>query len=258
MSDLTLHADYQDPSIKYVDTTRAIFSIGATKLYAYNFNNVVLLNLSQAAELVGKQASSLFRFLTSNTLKMAMQQLSTKSQTSYYTTVRSDKGGKPERIVPIEYVTLFWVDQATRANNPIALRLLVDGFHKSAKTDASIALGIIAPLALPTYTKSELYRKLADHEDKLAHAPGMAAKLEAIPVSGYAMIEGKVEMYKIQELLEMLGAVVDPKMYPALSRALGIALVSDGAIQRSMLDGVMVYPLSALPTLKTLLGSVLI
>lgn len=110
-------------------------------------------------------------------------------------------------------------------------------------------------------TESELFRlsgqamiELADIKDKLTNAPGIAAKLQAMPVSGYKAIAGKVEMYRIQDLLAMLGVSVDPKMYPAISRALNSALVSDGTIFRAMLDGRMVYPMAALATLKTLVS----
>jgi hypothetical protein len=271
MSDITLHADYQDNSVPYVETTRAIFHVGSTELYAYNFKDVVLLNLSQAANLAGKQANSLFDFLVSNTLKTAMANSSTISETSYYTSVRGTKGGKPERIVPVEYVTLYWMDQAYRAKNPVAVRLVAHLVNQNVKTDASIALGIIAAPKLPTKTKAELYRELADLEDKLEqsandakkldNAPGIKAKLAAMPVSGYGkMLAPSEDLLTFNELAGILdevhGVVIDPNLNAYYSGVLRRIIQSDGNMQvgttkRKGLN-YLGYPASALETLKTI------
>lgn len=141
MSDLT-YGNYQDDSIPTVETTRAQFTVAGNEMTAYNYNGVVCLNLSQAAKLVGKEANSLFDFLASNTLKMTLEQHQTNSATSYYTSDVSQKGGKPARIVPIGYVTLYWSVQAFKAENHSALRLMYIVNSEKVQGDAKTALGM--------------------------------------------------------------------------------------------------------------------
>ena len=161
-----VHADYQDSSIPFVLTTRADFQLRHQVLTAYNFGNVLCLNLSQSANAVDKHAQSQLDFLARSTVTMAQDNSSLNSPNSYYTTGTLQRGGKPARIVPIEYVTLYWAEQAVKGN--LKAQILVAYLTDHSLRDmAKIALGLVDHPQLPMSTGEmlRLAAQLADEKE---------------------------------------------------------------------------------------------
>lgn len=183
-NNIVSYNNYQNDDIETVETTRATFMVGQTELLCYNYQNEVYLNLSQAANIVNKNAISLFDFLKSNTFKAALGNNFNIWKSSYYTTDELQTRGKKPRIVKLEYVTLFWADQASK-DNLTALKLLALQTALKVKQDAELALNIgqLPPAKAPTMADvAKAYLELAAEKEQqlsfLLDKPGLAAKLE--------------------------------------------------------------------------------
>ena len=238
MTAITLHADYA------LGLTE--FNRDGLELFIHK-DGSVHADLNAIARMCDVSQGAIYRKVVT----------SADSKTPYITHKKVTAGGtQPIHLYPVSVVMAC----AQKYNPKLSKKFMEMG----AMVYLYQLAGYKTKVELPTkaaQSEAELFRmageamiELGNIKDKLSHAPGIAAKLQATPVSGYAMIEGKVDMYKIQDLLAMLGVIVDPKMYATISRALNSALVSDGSIVRAMVEGHMVYPLSALATLRTLVS----